>query len=88
MDPAGLMDIQVNVDLHTRKERTAAQAWNGFYSELEQAVVSGFCGIMIHHQRMNRNALLFLDDLLERMAAMDMFRFYNLQEILETTGKD
>ncbi|MGB3209670.1 MAG: hypothetical protein WBB19_03100 [Desulforhopalus sp.] len=62
--PPALPDYQVNVDLHTRKEIDPHLALNNFFMELEQGLSSGLCGIMIHHQRMNRSALELLDLLL------------------------
>ena len=81
--PAGMPDFQVNVDLHTRKEHTAALGWKNLYAELAAGIADGFCGIMIHHQRMNDNALAFLEGLLERMTAMDAFCFYHLKDLAE-----
>lgn len=81
--PAGMPDFQVNVDLHTRKERTAVLGWKNLYAELATGIAGGFCGIMIHHQRMNDNALAFLEGLLERMVTMDAFCFYHLKDLAE-----
>jgi len=81
--PAGMKDFQVNVDLHTRKDTSAAKGWENLLTDLASAVAGGFCGIMIHHQRMNRHALAFLDNLLGRMRAMDRFYFYHLKELAE-----
>ncbi len=81
--PDGMNDFQVNVDLHTRKENVAIKGWHNLLAELANAIKSGFCGIMIHHQRMNANALAFLDDLLGQMRAMDRLKFYHLKELAE-----
>lgn len=62
--PAHLPDYQVNVDLHTRKESDPRLSVDNFLTELEQGLASGLCGIMIHHQRMNRAAFELLDLLL------------------------
>ena len=59
--PAHLPDFQVNVDLHTRKELSPDLSFNNLLNELEEGLVSGRCGIMIHHQRMNGKALDLLD---------------------------
>lgn len=59
-----LPDLQVNVDLHTRKETEPAMSLFKLMAEIEQGVGSGLCGIMIHHQRMNGAALELLDTLL------------------------
>ena len=65
---AALPDIQVNVDLHTRKEQSATIGFANLSDELEQAISAGQCGIMIHHRRMNSRAFDFLDILLENIA--------------------
>lgn len=62
--PPLLPDLSVNVDLHTRKEATIEHALVNFRQELSWSISSGFCGIMIHHQRMNNRAFHFLDILL------------------------
>ncbi|MDD4392869.1 MAG: polysaccharide deacetylase family protein [Desulfobacterales bacterium] len=61
--PDGLPDIPVNVDLHTRKEIRSEQGWENLLGEIHQAISCGFCGIMIHHQRMNNAAFYFLKHL-------------------------
>jgi hypothetical protein len=63
--PEGLPDFQVNVDLHTRKAGNPLEDWKCFFTELRQALLSGLCGIMIHHQRMNAQAFTFLELLLD-----------------------
>ncbi len=63
--PSVLPDFQVNVDLHTRKESLPQRGLENLLTELEKGIGSGQCGIMIHHQRMNRRALHLLDLLLE-----------------------
>jgi peptidoglycan/xylan/chitin deacetylase (PgdA/CDA1 family) len=62
--PKGLLNFDVNVDLHTRKEKRPAVGWDNLFIELQQAIASGRCGIMIHHQRMNAAAFDFLNILL------------------------
>jgi len=63
--PEGLVDYQVNVDLHTRKELDPHECWDALLAELKAALLSGFCGIMIHHQRMNDAAFDFLELLMQ-----------------------
>lgn len=65
---AFLPDIQVNVDLHTRKETDPETSMKNLLNEIETALSSGQCGIMIHHQRMNRRAFLLLDRILHHLA--------------------
>jgi len=62
--PAGFPDFQVNVDLHTRRDAGRGSGWNRLLTDLENAVKSGACGIMIHHQLMNAAAFEFLAVLL------------------------
>lgn len=64
-NPAPLPDIFVNVDLHTRKETKPTASLYNLCGEFEQAIKDGHVGVMLHHQRMNGNALAFLDGLLE-----------------------
>ena len=62
--PDRLPDFYVNVDLHTRRERRSTVGWDGLFKDLQQALISGFCGVMIHHQKMNKVAFEFLEMLL------------------------
>jgi len=64
---AALPEFQVNVDIHTRKEQSPLPAFANLLTEIEEGLASGRCGIMIHHQRMNRRALHLLDILLEHV---------------------
>jgi len=64
---SGLPDIPMNVDLHTRKDPDAETGWAHLFTELETGLKHGLCGIMIHHQRMNKSAFVFLDLLLTRL---------------------
>lgn len=63
---AGLPEIPVHVDLHTRKDAEILQGRVQLSRELEQALGTGTCGIMIHHRRMNPAAFECLDRLLAR----------------------
>lgn len=65
---SNLPDFQVNVDLHTRKESNPLQSFAKLLAEIEEGFASGRCGIMIHHQRMNGQALELLDLFLEKIA--------------------
>ena len=58
--PEGLPDFQVNVDLHTRRDPDPGAGWQGLFTDIETAVGSGCCGIMIHHRLMNDAAYEFL----------------------------
>ncbi|MCG8529515.1 MAG: polysaccharide deacetylase family protein [Desulfovibrionales bacterium] len=59
-----LQDIPIHVDLHTRKELSAAKGWQHMLQELTAGIASGSCGIMLHHERMNTAAENVLRQLL------------------------
>jgi len=63
--PDGLKEFPVHVDLHTRKEKQAEKGWEMLLAEFEQGVESRVCGIMLHHMRMNRQAFIFLEYILD-----------------------
>jgi hypothetical protein len=71
--PPGLPDLAVNVDLHTRKEPTPAAGWRGLEAELAAGLARGVLGFMIHHQRMNAAAFVFLDRLLSVLGRSGAF---------------
>ncbi|WP_163340283.1 polysaccharide deacetylase family protein [Desulfopila sp. IMCC35008] len=78
-----LPDIQVNVDLHTRKETDPAKVLNDILNELEQTLANGRTGIMLHHQRMNTTALLFLDLILACLTQYTNIRPMLLQDFIQ-----
>jgi hypothetical protein len=82
ISPANLPDFQVNIDLHTRKETEAGISFNKLLQELEQGISSSTGGIMIHHQRMNKTAFIFLDLLLETIASFPTIHPVRFQELL------
>jgi len=67
VSPEKLPDIQINIDLHTRKETDAKLCLNNLLNEVEQSISSGRGGIMIHHQRMNQSSYDFLELLLVKV---------------------
>lgn len=67
--PGSLPDIQINVDLHTRKEKSQQEAITKILLELHHALSSGQAGIMLHHQRMNDLSFIFLDTLLDLLSS-------------------
>jgi hypothetical protein len=81
--PDRLFDLQVNLDLHTRRDLKPDDGWLRLAAELKQAVVSGRCGIMIHHRRMNDAAFDFLEILLKAIAAQKGLRPVHLKTLLE-----
>ncbi len=82
--PSGLPDFSVNVDLHTRKEADPKQGWESLLAELKTAVAGGFCGIMIHHQRMNPAACEFLENLLSILSRFNELRPVHLRDLAES----
>ena len=81
--PATLAEYPVSVDLHTRKEQDDSDAWRNLCLELRENLANGFCGIMIHHQRMNRSAFVFLELLLDKLERWHSGRFVHLGTLLE-----
>jgi hypothetical protein len=79
--PMELSDFYVNVDLHTRKERDPASGWSNLFNELQQAISSDCCGIMIHHQRMNDGAFDFLEVLLKTMVKHREFQLLHFKHL-------
>lgn len=67
--PDILPDIQVNVDLHTRKEEFQEDAVAMILQELKLALSVGQAGIMLHHQRMNDLSFVFLETLLSLLSS-------------------
>jgi hypothetical protein len=81
--PSALPDYPVSVDLHTRNEMDAEVGWRKLFGELRTNLASGFCGIMIHHQRMNGNAYDFLNLLLSALKQQKQVRLVHLGTLLE-----
>jgi hypothetical protein len=80
--PPGLPNLDVNVDLHTRKEKSSTAGWDNLFNDLQQALASGRCGIMIHHQRMNQVAFDFLDILLAALVRNKKLNLFNFKDIV------
>lgn len=78
---APIPDLFVNVDLHTRREPTADAGMTALLEELRRAIALGWCGIMIHHQRMNSHAFAFLDLLLAQIRNHPAFSLRRFPEL-------
>jgi len=65
LPPTGFPDLQVNIDLHTRKEEDPEKCLHNLVAEISLGIAGGTGGIMIHHQRMNQAAFDFLALLLQ-----------------------
>jgi hypothetical protein len=81
--PEGLTNFYVNVDLHTRNEGTSMVGWSNLFEELKTAISSGCCGIMIHHQRMNQAAFMFLEILLKAIKARKNLRLVHFRDLVQ-----
>jgi hypothetical protein len=79
--PRGLPDFYADVDLHTRKERDPALGWKLLLEELQSAISSKLCGIMIHHQRMNEAAFDFLEMLLGIIVKRKEIQLVNYRDL-------
>jgi len=79
--PDGLPDFQVNVDLHTIKEPDADRAWENLFNDLETSIAENYCGIMIHHQRMNKNAFDFMELLFQELALHKEILMVNFKDM-------
>jgi len=79
--PRQLSDFWVNVDLHTRKEWDPALGWSNLFNELQQAISSKLCGIMIHHQRMNDGAFDFLEMLIRVLVKRRELQLVNYKDL-------
>ena len=79
--PRQLSDFWVNVDLHTRKEKTPAAGWQNLFDELQRAIAAGRCGVMIHHQRMNEAAFDFLEMLIRVLVKRRELQLVNYKDL-------
>jgi hypothetical protein len=79
----GLPDFCVNVDLHTRKEKSSFSGWSKLFEELGAAISSGRCGIMIHHNRMNAAAFEFLEILLEMLVKCKQLQLVHFRDLVK-----
>jgi peptidoglycan/xylan/chitin deacetylase (PgdA/CDA1 family) len=81
--PATIVEYPVSVDLHTRKEQDPINGWQNLCGELRENLARGFCGIMLHHQRMNHKAFVFLDLLLDKLEGWRYGRLVHFGTLLE-----
>ena len=79
--PDGLPDFAVSVDLHTRKEGHLVSEWDSLFSEISSALSQSLCGIMIHHQRMNESAFVFLEIFLQALLTQRRFRLVHFMDL-------
>jgi hypothetical protein len=74
----------VGVDLHTRKDADPEKGWINLMAELNRALASGVCGIMIHHQRMNHAAFEGLELILKLVRARKEMDLVHFREMMAT----
>ena len=79
--PRGFQDLAVDIDLHTRKDAAAEAGWRGLLAALSQGLTQPACGFMLHHQRMNANALAALDCLLTLLKRHPRFVFEDFRSL-------
>jgi hypothetical protein len=80
--PAGFPDLAINIDLHTRREPDPQKAMDNLLAECRTALESGYMGFMIHHQRMNSTAFLFLEHLFRAIDAGSLLVPCTFRELL------
>ncbi len=80
--PPDLLDISINVDLHTRKEANHEEGLTNLLKELSTSLAGDVSGIMIHHQIMNDEAFRFLDILLQKISETPFIQPVHFKEIL------
>jgi hypothetical protein len=78
-----IVEYNVNVDLHTRKEKDPEKGWINLFGELRQALAIGMGGIMVHHQLMNDQAFVFLEHLLKVFAHKTDIKTFHLKDLAE-----
>ncbi|WP_320169572.1 polysaccharide deacetylase family protein [Maridesulfovibrio sp.] len=77
-----LPDLPINIDLHTVKAKTPAAGISELQRQIKQAVSTDYAGFMLHHQRMNRTALAFLDYLLIKIKKTPELHIRDIREML------
>jgi hypothetical protein len=81
--PAGLADIAINIDLHTRREDDPQQGMNELFADCKTAMGSGCMGFMLHHQRMNDTAFLFLEHHFRAVNSVTNLTLCTFRELLQ-----
>ncbi len=76
------VDLQVNIDLHTRKEIDPQISAAQLLTELRHSIQSGTAGIMLHHQRMNTHALVVLEQLLRSLLLFQCIQPFHFSDML------
>lgn len=82
--PAGLDNLRVQIDLHTRKGKDAEQDYQEILNELSSLMAKKEpVGIMIHHHRMSLYAFEFMHELLAVLNSNPQIQVKGFRDILE-----
>lgn len=84
LSPKKLPDLQINIDLHTRKETDQLTAFTHLIAEIQQGASDGYCGIMLHHQLMNDVAFRVLEILIQTLAQNDSVECIDFNTLVAT----
>jgi hypothetical protein len=79
--PRGFSDMAVDIDLHTRKDADPRGGWPTFLDELTHRLTNPTCGFMLHHQRMNPNAMAGLEYLITQLKQSQRFAFEDFRSL-------
>jgi hypothetical protein len=82
-NPEKIPEYNVNVDLHTRKEKDPEKGWDNLFGELGQALANGRCGIMVHHQLMNDQSFVFMESLFQTLTHKPGMKTVHLKDLAE-----
>jgi hypothetical protein len=82
----GIAEYNVNVDLHTRKEKDPERGWDNLFEELGQALANGLCGIMVHHQLMNDQSFVFMESLFQTLLDKSGIKTVHLKHLAENNS--
>lgn len=83
--PALLAELPIHIDLHTRRAPNVAADQGRLLAETDDALRTGLCGFMLHHQRMNRHAADFLGHLLTAVGAHERIATVHAGHLLKQT---
>ena len=86
INPERIAEYNVNVDLHTRKEKDPERGWSNLFGELRHSLANGLCGIMIHHQLMNDQAFVFIEYLFQALAGRSGMKTVHLKDLAENNA--
>lgn len=80
--PENLPDLPVNIDLHTLSENSPESGIHTLQKLIENSLTTGCAGFMLHHQRMNKTSVQFLDYLLDKIKSTPTLQIRDMRDIL------